>query len=75
MLLVLIGWVVMIALAYVAESVAMFWVAANLAGLCMGSSQVAGRVIVGYLSPPLRLACRAVKRRSLGLHDRHVGIR
>jgi UMF1 family MFS transporter len=56
MLLVLVGWVVMIALAYVAESVAMFWVAANLAGLCMGSSQAAGRAIVGYLSPPLRLA-------------------
>ena len=56
MLLVLVGWIVMIALAYVAESVAMFWVAANLAGLCMGSSQAAGRALVGYLSPPLRLA-------------------
>jgi UMF1 family MFS transporter len=56
MLLVLVGWIVMIALAYVAESVAMFWVAANLAGLCMGSSQAAGRAIVGYLSPPGRLA-------------------
>jgi MFS transporter, UMF1 family len=56
MLLVLAGWIVMIMLAYVAESVAMFWVAANLAGLCMGSSQAAGRAIVGYLSPPLRLA-------------------
>ena len=56
MMLVLVGWIVMIALAYVAESVAMFWVAANLAGLCMGSSQAAGRAIVGYLSPPARLA-------------------
>jgi UMF1 family MFS transporter len=56
MLLVLVGWIVMIALAYVAESVAMFWVAANLAGFCMGSSQAAGRAIVGYLSPPRRLA-------------------
>jgi MFS transporter, UMF1 family len=56
MLLVLVGWIVMITLAYVAESVAMFWVAANLAGLCMGSSQAAGRAIVGYLSPPRRLA-------------------
>jgi len=52
MTLVLIGWIVMIALAYFAESVEMFWVAANLAGLCMGSSQAAGRAIVGYLSPP-----------------------
>ena len=56
MVLVLVGWIVMIALAYVAEGVAMFWVAANLAGLCMGSSQAAGRAIVGYLSPPGRLA-------------------
>jgi UMF1 family MFS transporter len=56
MLLVLVGWIVMITLAYVAEGVAMFWVAANLAGLCMGSSQAAGRAIVGYLSPPRRLA-------------------
>ena len=56
MMLVLVGWIVMIALAFVAESVAMFWLAANLAGLCMGSSQAAGRAIVGYLSPPTRLA-------------------
>ena len=56
MFLVLAGWIVMIALAYLAEGVAMFWVAANLAGLCMGSSQAAGRAIVGYLSPPARTA-------------------
>ncbi|HEY8067268.1 MAG TPA: MFS transporter [Burkholderiales bacterium] len=56
MTLVLIGWIVMIALAYLAESATMFWVAANLAGLCMGSSQAAGRAIVGYLSPPARTA-------------------
>ena len=56
MTLVLIGWIIMIALAYVAESVAMFWVAANLAGLCMGAAQAAGRAIVGYLSPPTRTA-------------------
>ncbi|HEX6005595.1 MAG TPA: MFS transporter, partial [Burkholderiales bacterium] len=28
--------------------------AANLAGLCLGSSQSAGRALVGYLSPPER---------------------
>ena len=33
-----------------------FWVAANLAGLCMGSSQAAGRAIIGYLSPRTREA-------------------
>jgi UMF1 family MFS transporter len=56
MTLVLAGWIVMIALAYLAESVAMFWIAANLAGLCMGAAQAAGRAIVGYLSPPARTA-------------------
>jgi len=56
MQLVLAGWIAMIALAYVAEGPALFWVAANLAGLCMGSSQAAGRAIVGYLSPPARTA-------------------
>jgi len=56
MRLVLAGWIVMIALAYLAQGVALFWVAANLAGLCMGSSQAAGRAIVGYLSPPARTA-------------------
>jgi len=56
MVLVLAGWIVMIALAWLARSVEMFWAAANLAGLCMGSSQAAGRAIVGYLSPPARTA-------------------
>jgi UMF1 family MFS transporter len=56
MALVLLGWIVMIALAYTADDAASFWIAANLAGLCMGSSQAAGRAIVGYLSPPSRLA-------------------
>jgi UMF1 family MFS transporter len=56
MTLVLIGWIIMIALAYIAEGVTLFWVAANLAGLCMGAAQAAGRAIVGYLSPPARTA-------------------
>ncbi len=34
----------------------LFWVAANLAGLCLGSSQSAGRALVGYLSPADRRA-------------------
>jgi UMF1 family MFS transporter len=54
--LTLVGWIVMVALAGFSETAAMFWVAANLAGLCMGSSQAAGRAIVGYLAPPARLA-------------------
>ncbi|MDA0276357.1 MAG: MFS transporter, partial [Proteobacteria bacterium] len=56
MRLVLAGWIVMIVLAYLAEGATLFWVAANLAGLCMGAAQAAGRAIVGYLAPPARLA-------------------
>jgi MFS transporter, UMF1 family len=50
------GWIVMVCLAGLSRDVSSFWIAANLAGLCMGSSQAAGRAIVGYLSPPARLA-------------------
>jgi UMF1 family MFS transporter len=46
----------MVVIAYLSEDKTGFWVAANLAGLCMGSSQAAGRAIVGYLAPPSRLA-------------------
>ena len=54
--LTLVGWIVMVTLAGLSESATMFWIAANLAGLCMGSSQAAGRAIVGYLAPPARAA-------------------
>jgi len=54
--LTLIGWIVMVLIAFFSESKETFWIAANLAGLCMGSSQAAGRAIVGYLAPPARLA-------------------
>jgi len=54
--LTLVGWIVMVLLAGVSETASSFWVAANLAGLCMGSSQAAGRAVVGYLAPPARLA-------------------
>jgi UMF1 family MFS transporter len=52
----LVGWIVMVVLAALSQNLATFWLAANLAGLCMGSSQAAGRAIVGYLAPPGRLA-------------------
>jgi UMF1 family MFS transporter len=52
----LVGWIVMVVLAGLSESAASFWLAANLAGLCMGSAQAAGRAVVGYLAPPKRLA-------------------
>jgi len=54
--LTLVGWIAMVVIAGLAESAAAFWVAANIAGLCMGSAQAAGRATVGYLAPPARLA-------------------
>ncbi|HEX6267753.1 MAG TPA: MFS transporter [Burkholderiales bacterium] len=54
--LTLAGWIVVVVVAGLSQSSASFWVAANLAGLCMGSAQAAGRAIVGYLAPPARVA-------------------
>ena len=54
--LTLVGWIAAVLLAYLAQGPALFWVAANLVGLCLGSSQSAGRALVGYLSPPGRSA-------------------
>jgi UMF1 family MFS transporter len=56
LVLTLVGWIVTVLLAYVAQGPALFWVAANLVGLCLGSSQSAGRALVGYLSPSGRSA-------------------
>jgi UMF1 family MFS transporter len=47
-------WIVMVAVAWFATTQPVFWLAANLAGLAMGSSQSAARAIVSYLSPPGR---------------------
>lgn len=52
----LVGWLLMTLLAYAATGPALFWVAAVLAGLCMGSSQSAGRALAGVLAPADRLA-------------------
>ncbi|TMH84518.1 MAG: MFS transporter, partial [Betaproteobacteria bacterium] len=54
--LTLVGWIAMVVIAASSHSVFSFWVAANLAGLCMGSSQAAGRALVGYLAPQSRVA-------------------
>jgi len=54
--LTLAGWIVTILLAWAAREPALFWVAANTAGLCMGASQSAGRALVGVLAPPSRVA-------------------
>src|SRR3981189_1461046 len=53
--LTLVGWIAMVVIAAASHSVFSFWVAANLAGLCMGSSQAAARALVGYLAPPSRV--------------------
>ncbi len=52
----IVGWIAMTVVAYFSRTPAMFWVAANLAGLCMGSSQSAGRALVAFLSPSGRSA-------------------
>jgi len=52
--LTLVGWIATVLLAYRATGPVLFWIAANLAGICLGSSQSAGRALVGYLSPPER---------------------
>ncbi len=54
--LTLFGWIVMVVLAAATKSTTAFWIAANIAGLCMGSSQSAGRAMVGYLAPAARRA-------------------
>ncbi len=54
--LTLIGWIIMVLLAWGAEDRTMFRFAANIAGLCLGASQSAGRALVGYFSPLLRRA-------------------
>ncbi len=49
--LTLVGWIVMTVLAVLATSPGLFWVAALIAGLCMGSSQSAGRAMAGLFTP------------------------
>jgi MFS transporter, UMF1 family len=50
------GWIVMTMLAALATGPALFWLAAVIAGLCMGSSQSAGRALAGAFSPERRRA-------------------
>ena len=54
--LTLVGWLFTAVTAFLAVDVRVFWVAACLAGLCMGTSQSAGRAMVGALAPSDRLA-------------------
>src|SRR5256714_2234499 len=49
-------WIATTLITWSASNSGLFWVAGNLAGLCLGSSQSAGRALVGYLSPADRHA-------------------
>lgn len=52
----LLGWIVTCVLAALARDKGDFWWAATIAGLCMGSSQSAGRAMAGLLAPPRQSA-------------------
>jgi len=52
----LVIWIMALVIAYFTDSRAAFWVVANLIGLSLGSSQSAGRALVGQFSPPQRAA-------------------
>ena len=54
--LTLFGWILMTVLAAAATTAPLFWVAAVIAGLCMGSSQSAGRAMAGLFAPVARRA-------------------
>lgn len=51
----LVAWIVMVLVASFTTTRELFWGAATLAGLCMGSSQSCGRALVGALAPAARL--------------------
>ena len=51
LMVTLFGWTAMVVVAWFATTRSLFWLAANLAGLCMGSSQLAGRALVAFFSP------------------------
>jgi len=49
-------WIAALVLAFFTESRTAFWLVANLVGVALGSSQSAGRALVGQFSPPGRSA-------------------
>ena len=54
--LTLVGWALTCVIAALTTSKGRVWYAAALAGLCMGSSQSAGRAMAGMLAPPKQTA-------------------
>ncbi len=51
----LVGWIATCMIAALTTSKGSFWYAAAIAGICMGSSQSAGRAMAGMLSPPAQV--------------------
>jgi UMF1 family MFS transporter len=56
LVLTLLVWIAALVLAYFIESRSGFWVVANLVGIALGSSQSAGRALIGLFSPAARSA-------------------
>lgn len=54
--LTLAGWILMVGIASLTHDVGAFWLAAAIAGLCMGSSQSCGRAMIGGFAPAGRRA-------------------
>jgi UMF1 family MFS transporter len=54
--LTLVGWLLMTGIALGSDSREQFWVAANVAGLCLGSSQASARALVAVFAPVQRRA-------------------
>lgn len=54
--LTLVGWIITCALAAASTTKGLFWWAAAIAGVFLGSSQSAGRAMAGMMVPPGRLA-------------------
>ena len=52
----LVGWIATCIIAALSTTKGQFWWAAAIAGLCMGSSQSAGRAMAGMFAPPRQLA-------------------
>jgi len=53
--LTLLGWILTCVIAALSTTKEVFWWAAAIAGVCMGSSQSAGRAMAGLMVPPTRV--------------------
>jgi UMF1 family MFS transporter len=53
--LTLLGWILTCVIAALSSTKEVFWWAAAIAGVCMGSSQSSGRAMAGLMVPPQRL--------------------